>query len=242
MDILLSPETWFALVTLTALEIVLGIDNIIFLSILTGRLPASQQPAARRVGLLLAMVTRLALLFSLFWLTRLTQTLFTVFNQAISLRDLVLIIGGLFLIGKSTVEIHERMEEAGGAELTTGRVAAGFVGVVLQIAVIDIVFSLDSVITAIGMARDVMVMAAAIMIAVLFMMKSAALVSHYIDAHPTLKVLALSFLVMVGIALVGDGFDMHVPRGYIYFAMCYSLLVEMVNIKSHRRPQPSPQE
>lgn len=234
MDLLLRPDTWFALLTLTALEIVLGIDNIIFLSVLTGRLPRDRQPAARRLGLLLAMTTRLALLFSLFWMTRLTKPLFSIFGHAFSLRDLVLVTGGLFLLAKGTLEIHTRMEEAGAAHQSATAVAS-FVGVLVQIAVIDMVFSLDSVITAIGMAQDVAVMAAAIVIAVLFMVKFVGLVSYFIDAHPTLKVLALSFLVMVGIALVGDGFGMHVPRGYIYFAMCYSLAVEMINIRARHR-------
>ena len=233
MDLLLRPDTWFALVTLTALEIVLGIDNIIFLSVLTAQLPPGQQPAARRLGLLLAMITRLVLLFSLFWMTRLTAPLFSVFHHAFSLRDLVLVSGGLFLLAKSTLEIHARMEEARAPQESRG-IAVSFAGVIAQIAVLDMVFSLDSVITAIGMARDVAVMAAAIVIAVMFMIKFVALVSRFIDAHPTLKVLALSFLVMVGIALVGDGFGMHVPRGYIYFAMCYSLMVEMLNIRAHR--------
>ena len=241
MELLFSPETWFALVTLTALEIVLGIDNIIFLSVLTSRLPPNRQASARRGGLLLAMATRLVLLFSLFWLTRVTAPLFSLFNQDISPRDLVLIAGGLFLIAKSTVEIHASTEPL-HASRNPQRAAVSFVGVIIQIAVIDIVFSLDSVITAIGMARDVEVMAAAIVIAVVFMMKFAALVSHYIDAHPTLKVLALSFLVMVGVALVGDGLDMHVSRGYIYFAMCYSLAVEMLNIRARQRRAPAPGE
>ncbi len=241
MDLLLRPDTWFALVTLTALEIVLGIDNIIFLSVLTGRLPRDRQPAARRLGLLLAMITRLALLFSLFWMTRLTRPLFSIFDHAFSLRDLVLVAGGLFLLAKSTLEIHTRMEEADVA-LGSSRPAASFAGVVVQIAVVDMVFSLDSVITAIGMARDVAVMAAAIVIAVLFMIRFVALVSQFIDAHPTLKVLALSFLVMVGIALVGDGFGMHVPRGYIYFAMCYSLIVEMINIRARHRAAAAPRD
>lgn len=231
MDWLLSPEVWIALVTLTALEIVLGIDNVIFISVLTGRLPQHQQASARKVGLLLAMGTRLLLLFSLFWLTHLTAPLFTAFGEEISLRDVVLIAGGLFLMAKSTLEIHHRIEDAGEPKHGVSVAVASWAGVVVQIAIIDIVFSLDSVITAIGMTDRVGVMAVAIVIAILFMMAFAGLVSKYVDEHPTLKILALSFLILIGIALVAEGLDLHVPKGYIYFAMAYALAVEMVNMR-----------
>ncbi|MBI2969942.1 MAG: TerC family protein [Gammaproteobacteria bacterium] len=230
MDWLFNPEIWIALITLSALEVVLGIDNVIFISILTGRLPQAQQASARKVGLALAMFTRLVLLFSLFWLSRLTLPLFSAFGQEISLRDLVLICGGLFLIAKSTTEIHAKFEaaETPGAH---AHPAAAYASVIVQIAIIDIVFSLDSVITAIGMTRYVWVMAAAIVIAIGFMMAFAGVVSGYVDRHPTLKILALSFLVLIGVALVGEGLDMEIPKGYIYFAMTYALAVEMVNMR-----------
>jgi predicted tellurium resistance membrane protein TerC len=234
MDWILSPEIWIALVTLTALEIVLGIDNVIFISVLTGRLPKEQQASARKLGLLLAMGTRLLLLFSLFWLTKLTATLFTVFEEDVSMRDVVLILGGLFLMAKSTLEIHHKME-AGPDGHQLGMAVASYAGVIVQIAIIDIVFSLDSVITAIGMTEYVGVMAAAIVIAIFFMMGFAGLISHYVDAHPTLKVLALSFLILIGVALVGEGLGMHVPKGYIYFAMTYALAVEMINMRMRAR-------
>jgi len=230
MEWVLNPEVWVALITLTALEVVLGIDNVIFISVLTGRLPPVQQASARRLGLLLAMGTRLALLFSLFWLTKLTAPLFTAFAVEISLRDLVLILGGMFLVAKSTTEIHGKIEEEASPG-DTAVVAASYAGVVVQIAIIDIVFSLDSVITAIGMTSMVGVMAAAIVIAILFMMGFSGVVSHYVDQHPTLKILALSFLILIGVALVGEGLDMHIPKGYIYFAMTYALAVEMVNMR-----------
>lgn len=230
MDSILNPEVWAALITLTALEVVLGIDNVIFISVLTGRLPAARQASARKVGLLLAMGTRLALLFSLFWLTKLTATLFTVSGMEISLRDLVLILGGLFLVAKSTTEIHGKIEEE-SAPMETAKAVASFTGVVVQIAIVDIVFSLDSVITAIGMTPMLGVMAAAIVIAIFFMMGFSSVVSRYVDQHPTLKILALSFLILIGVALVGEGLDMHIPKGYIYFAMTYALGVEMVNMK-----------
>ncbi|HEY7840456.1 MAG TPA: TerC family protein [Gammaproteobacteria bacterium] len=233
MDWIVSPEIWVALVTLTALEIILGIDNVIFISVLTGRLPKDQQASARKLGLLLAMGTRLALLFSLFWLTKLTAPLFTVAGEEVSIRDLVLILGGLFLMAKSTVEIHHKME-SGPDGHAHGTAAASWAGVIIQIAIIDIVFSLDSVITAIGMTEYVGVMAAAIIIAIFFMMGFAGIISHYVDAHPTLKVLALSFLILIGVALVGEGLGMHVPKGYIYFAMTYALAVEMINMRMRR--------
>lgn len=230
MHWILNPEIWIALVTLSALEVVLGIDNVIFISILTGRLPKMQQAPARKIGLMLAMLTRLALLFSLFWLSKLTVSLFDAFGQEISLRDLVLICGGLFLLAKSTTEIHSKFEAHERPE-DVRSAAAGFAAVVVQIAIIDIVFSLDSVITAIGMTRYVGVMAVAIIVAILFMMVFAGVVSEYIDRHPTLKILALSFLMLIGVALVGEGLEMEIPKGYIYFAMTYALGVEMINMR-----------
>ncbi len=236
MDWLFSPEVWAAFLTLTALEIVLGIDNIIFISILADKLPKRQRREARIIGLGLAMFTRIALLFSLTWMMRLTAPLFTVLQQDISGRDLILIAGGLFLIAKSTLEIHGKLEGEEGR--SAGRSAASFAGVLVQIALLDIVFSLDSVITAIGMVDRLAVMVAAIVIATAFMMLFAGAVSAFVDRHPTVKMLALSFLVLVGVVLVADGFDMHVPKGYIYFAMAFSVLVEMLNLRIRRRRVP----
>ena len=218
-----------ALVTLTFLEIVLGVDNVIFISILSGKLPASQQRSARRTGLLAAMVMRIALLVSIAWIVRLTQPLFTILSQAISGRDLILIIGGLFLIGKATLEIHERLE--GETHHAEARVAPSFSAVIAQIMLLDIVFSLDSVITAVGMADDVSIMVTAVVLSVAIMMFSAEPISHFVSVHPTIKVLALSFLLLIGVSLVGDGLDMHVPKGYIYFAMGFSVFVEMINLR-----------
>lgn len=232
MTWLTSPEIWAAFLTLTAIEIVLGIDNIIFISILAGKLPKRQRRQARLIGLGLAMFMRIALLFSLAWMMRLTTPLFTVLEQDISGRDLILIAGGLFLIAKSTLEIHDKLEGAEGQSVTRARVS--FAGVLIQIALLDIVFSLDSVITAIGMVNQLPVMVSAIVIATLFMMLFAGAVSAFVDRHPTVKMLALSFLVLVGVVLVGDGFDMHVPKGYIYFAMAFSVLVEMLNLRIRR--------
>ena len=233
-DWIFSFQGWVALVTLSALEIVLGIDNIVFISILVLRLPELQRKNARQIGLLLAMFTRLLLLFTLFWLAHLRVDLFTVFGQAFSMRDLVLIAGGLFLIWKSTVEIHQHVEhQIDHTEFKAG--TASFSIVVLQIAIIDIVFSLDSVITAIGIADYVSVMAIAIVIAVIFMVFFVNLVSVFIERHPTLRILALSFLLMVGLILVADGFDLHIPRGYVYFAMAFSLFVETLNLRMKHR-------
>lgn len=226
---LTSPEAWVALATLTALEIVLGIDNIIFISILVGRLPEKQRKFARNVGLGLAMITRLALLFSLAWIMGLVEPFFTVLGQAISGRDIILIGGGLFLIAKATHEIHGSLE---GAVETERNVAAhGLLIVLVQIAILDIVFSLDSVITAVGLVSQVPIMATAIIIAVGVMLFAAKPIGDFVDAHPTIKILALSFLVIVGFTLLVEGFDVHVPKGYIYFAMIFSLGVEMINIK-----------
>ncbi|HLF23154.1 MAG TPA: TerC family protein [Burkholderiales bacterium] len=233
MELLLSPEAWLAFVTLAALEIVLGIDNIIFISILVGRLPRARQARARFVGLSLAMVMRIALLLSLVWIMRLTAPLFEIFTVAISGRDLILIGGGLFLLAKSTAEIHDSLE---GEEQTRGKpTRAGFGMLMIQIAVIDIVFSLDSVITAVGMARDIEVMVAAIVVAVLVMMAAAGPIGRFVERHPTVKMLALSFLILIGVALIADGLGAHIPKGYIYFAMAFSFGVEMLNLRLRRR-------
>jgi predicted tellurium resistance membrane protein TerC len=232
MEWLSSPEIWVAFLTLTALEIVLGIDNIIFISILVSRLPKEQQPKARFFGLSLAMGTRILLLLSIAWVMRLTEVLFTVFDHGVSGRDLILFFGGLFLLFKSTMEIWHSVEGEVPDESTPGKAAkAGFMGIILQIAVIDIVFSLDSVITAVGLVDNVQVMIAAIVVAVGVMMLSAGTISRFIDKHPTLKILALSFLIVVGTLLVAEAFGAHVPKGYIYFAMAFSLTVEAINIR-----------
>ncbi|WP_019341276.1 TerC family protein [Stutzerimonas stutzeri] len=235
MEWLSSPEIWVAFLTLTALEIVLGIDNIIFISILVGRLPKEQQPKARFFGLALAMGTRILLLLSIAWVMRLTNDLFTVFEQGVSGRDLILFFGGLFLLFKSTMEIWHSVEGEEEQDGTTGgAVKAGFVGIILQIAVIDIVFSLDSVITAVGLVDNVQVMIAAIVIAVGVMMLAAGTISNFIEKHPTLKILALSFLIVVGTLLVAEAFGAHVPKGYVYFAMAFSLAVEALNIRMRK--------
>ena len=226
---LASPEAWVALATLTALEIVLGIDNIIFISILVGRLPEHQRKFARNVGLSLAMLTRLALLFSLAWVMGLTEPLFSIFGQEISGRDIILIGGGLFLIAKATHEIHGSLE--GAVESEQNVAAKGLMMVLVQIAILDIVFSLDSVITAVGLVSQVPIMATAIIIAVGVMLFAAKPIGDFVDTHPTIKILALSFLVVVGFTLLVEGFEVHVPKGYIYFAMAFSLGVEMINIK-----------
>jgi predicted tellurium resistance membrane protein TerC len=231
-----NPEAWVALLTLTALEIVLGIDNIIFISILVGRLPQHQRNKGRVLGLGFAMVTRILLLLSITWVMKLTSPLFSVFEKGITGRDIILIGGGLFLLWKSTVEIHESLEGA-GEERAVGAVA-GFAATIVQIAVIDIVFSLDSVITAVGLAQDLAVMIFAIIGAVGVMMFAAKAIGEFVDRHPTIKVLALSFLVVVGVALIAEGFDWHVPRGYIYFAMAFSTVVEMLNIRMRKKAEP----
>ncbi len=236
-DWIFSPEAWVALVTLTALEIVLGIDNIIFISILVGRLPEHQRNRARTIGLALAMGTRIALLLSLAWVMGLTAPLFTALGQEISGRDLILVGGGLFLLWKSTHEIHASLE-GGEEQPSAGAAGASFASVITQIAIIDIVFSLDSVITAVGMADDVAVMVVAIVLAVLVMLVAARPIGDFVDRHPTLKMLALSFLILVGFALVAEGFDFHVPKGYIYFAMAFSVAVEMLNLRLRARRAP----
>lgn len=236
MDWLTNPEAWIALLTLTALEIVLGIDNIIFISILVGRLPENQRNKGRVLGLGFAMVTRILLLLSITWVMRLTEPLFVVKGTDISGRDLILIGGGLFLLWKSTMEIHESLEGVG--EERTAKAFAGFAATIAQIALIDIIFSLDSVITAVGLAKDVAVMIIAIIAAVGVMMFASKAIGDFVDRHPTIKVLALSFLVVIGVALIAEGFDWHVPRGYIYFAMAFSTVVEMLNIRMRKRAQP----
>jgi predicted tellurium resistance membrane protein TerC len=232
----LSPEILIALATLTFLEIVLGVDNIIFISILSGKLPPAQQPTARRVGLLLAMGTRILLLFSLAWVVRLTAPLFALFGHELSGRDLILIVGGLFLLGKSTHEIHGRLEGEEGEG--SARAASSFASVLVQIALLDIVFSLDSVITAVGMVDRVSVMIVAVMISVLIMMMAAEPISAFVHRHPTVKMLALSFLLLIGLSLLLEGFDHHIPKGYIYFAMGFSVFVEMINLRVRRRAPP----
>lgn len=236
LDAFLTSEGLLALVTLTILEVVLGVDNVIFISILSGALPAQQQRSARRTGLLVAMFTRILLLFSIAWIIRLTSSLFTVLGRGISGRDLILIGGGLFLIGKATVEIHERLE--GDEGHTSTRAVPTFAGVIVQIMLLDVVFSLDSVITAVGMAEDLAIMVAGVVLAVGIMMFSAEPISAFVDRHPTVKVLALSFLLLIGVSLIGDGLGMHVPKGYIYFAVGFSVFVEMVNLRVRRLGQP----
>jgi predicted tellurium resistance membrane protein TerC len=231
MDWITQPDVWAALATLTVLEIVLGIDNIIFISILSGKLPAERQKRARVTGLGAAMVMRILLLFSISWVIGLTAPMFTVFEQEISGRDLILILGGLFLLFKSTKEIHERLEGDDHPAGAAGARRVSFGAVIGQIMLLDIVFSLDSVITAVGMAEDLWVMITAVVIAVLIMMISSEGISGFVHRHPTVKILALSFLLLIGVSLIAEGFDQHIPKGYIYFAMAFSVFVEMVNLK-----------
>jgi predicted tellurium resistance membrane protein TerC len=232
MDWITDPQAWVGLATLTFLEIVLGIDNVIFISILAGRLPREQQGRARYIGLLLAMVMRIALLFSLSWIIRLTAPLFAVLGQEISGRDLVLLIGGLFLLAKSTHEIHQRLEGDEGEE--SARAAPSLRSVLIQIMLLDIVFSLDSVITAVVMVDQLAVMVIAVIVAVGFMMLFAGPISEFVDRHPTVKMLALSFLILIGVSLIAESFDQHIPKGYIYFAMAFSVLVEMLNLRARK--------
>jgi predicted tellurium resistance membrane protein TerC len=231
MDWISSPEAWIALATLTVLEIVLGIDNIVFISILASRLPPERQGRARTLGLSLAMATRILLLLSITWMMRLTRPLFAVFGHAFSGRDLILLLGGLFLIWKSTHEIHERLEGESDEREAEPQVVT-MTGVLVQIALLDIVFSLDSVITAVGMANDVPVMVIAIVLAVGFMMFAAGPVSRFVERHPTVKMLALSFLLLIGVSLIVEGVGQHVSKGYIYFAMAFSVFVEMLNLRA----------
>jgi predicted tellurium resistance membrane protein TerC len=234
LALLQSPESWIALAVLTLLETVLGIDNIIFLSILVGRLPANRQSKARTVGLLLAMMTRLALLFSVVWLAQLTTVLFSAFDRSFSGRDLILGAGGLFLLGKSAVEIHNTLEEAGSSRRPTVR--STFVAVVVQIALLDVVFSLDSVFTAVGLARpdQIPIMAAAIVLSILVMLWLSRPIAAFIARYPSMKVLALAFLVLIGAALLAESFEFEVPKGYLYFAMAFSFTVELINIRLRR--------
>ncbi len=234
-----DPQLWMALLTLTALEIVLGIDNIIFIAILAGRLPEHLQAKGRTIGLVLAMIMRIGLLFSITLIMKLTAPLFAVLGSEISGRDIILILGGLFLLGKSTLEIHGNLEgEEAHDETKTTRRTVSFRGVIIQIMLLDIVFSLDSVITAIGLADQLSVMVAAIVIAVIFMMFLAGGISRFVEGHPTIKILALSFLLLVGISLVGEGLDMHIPKGYIYFAMAFSIFVESLNLRIRKSRTP----
>ena len=231
-----DPQIWIAFATLTFLEIVLGVDNVIFISILSGKLPEDQQKRARRIGLLGAMLTRIALLFSLAWIIKLTAPLFTIAGTGISGRDLILILGGLFLMGKSVYEIHDKLEgEEGHA---SAKVAASFASVIAQIMILDIVFSLDSVITAVGMVDVLWVMVAAVMVSVGIMMASAETISNYVNKHPTVKMLALSFLLLIGMSLIMEGFEQHIPKGYNYFAMGFSVFVEMINLRMRKVSKP----
>jgi predicted tellurium resistance membrane protein TerC len=236
MEWMTTAEGWIALLTLTVLEIVLGIDNIIFISILAGKLPADTRGRARKVGLLAAMAMRIVLLLSITWVMRLTTPLFALLGQEISGRDLILIGGGLFLLAKSTHEIHDKLE--GDEGHASARVVASFGAVVVQIMLLDIVFSLDSVITAVGMANDVVVMILAVIAAVAVMLVSSSSISAFVERHPTVKMLALSFLVLIGVSLIAEGLDQHIPKGYIYFAMGFSVFVEMLNVRIRARTAP----
>jgi predicted tellurium resistance membrane protein TerC len=236
MESFSDPQIWIALATLTFLEIVLGVDNIIFISILSGKLPADQQKRARRIGLLAAMGMRILLLFSLAWIIKLTAPLFTVIGEEISGRDIILILGGLFLLGKSVYEIHDKLEgEEGHA---SGKVAASFASVIFQIMLLDIVFSLDSVITAVGMVDVLWVMVTAVIVSVAIMLLAAEPISAFVHQHPTVKILALSFLLLIGMSLVAEGFDHHIPKGYIYFAMGFSVFVKMINLRMKKVSKP----
>lgn len=229
MDWIFNPEIWIALLTLTVLEIVLGIDNIIFITILTGRLPIEQRNRGRIIGLAMAMIMRILLLLSLTWIMSLTKPLFQMLSQEISGRDIILLIGGLFLLAKSTHEIHVNLE--GEEEDKEKPKAVSFIGIITQIAILDIIFSLDSVITAVGLVNQLPIMITAIIIAIIVMMISAKSIGDFVESHPTIKILALSFLILIGFSLIGEGLDLHIPKGYIYFAMAFSVGVEMLNIR-----------
>jgi predicted tellurium resistance membrane protein TerC len=233
MDWISSPESWLALVTLTVLEIVLGIDNIVFISILSSKLPVTRQARARNLGLMLAMITRILLLLSLTWIMRLTTPLFNIAGHGFSGRDLILLLGGVFLIWKSVHEIHQRLEGE-SAVARKAREAANITQVLVQIALLDIVFSLDSVITAVGMANQVTIMILAIVLAVAFMIFTAGHVSAFVDRHPTVKMLALSFLLLIGVTLIADGIGQHISKGYVYFAMAFAVFVEILNLRGRR--------
>ena len=237
MDWLTDPQAWIAFFTLVALELVLGVDNVIFISILASKLPAAQQQRARVTGLGLAVISRILLLFSLSWIIGLSEPLFSVFGQEVSGRDIILILGGLFLLGKSTYEIHQKLEGVEGH--TSTRVKASFLSVIVQILLLDVVFSLDSVITAVGMVDQLEIMIAAVVIAAVFMILLAKPLSDFVDRHPTIKILALSFLLLIGFTLIVEGLHQHIPKGYIYFAMGFSVLVEMLNLRL-RKPSATP--
>ena len=236
MDWLADPQIWIAFITLTVLELVLGIDNVIFISILSGRLPAAQQPRARLIGLSLALIMRVILLFSLTWVMTLTQPIFTLLRQEVSGRDLILLIGGLFLIAKSTHEIHGSLEgeEGGGSR----KAYAGFTAVIIQIMLLDIVFSLDSVITAVGMVSNIWIMISAVVVSIIAMMLFAGSIGAFVQRHPTIKMLALAFLLLIGVTLIVEGLHVHVPKGYIYFAMAFSVFVEFLNMRLRKRSKP----
>ncbi|HYC62220.1 MAG TPA: TerC family protein [Thermoanaerobaculia bacterium] len=236
MEWLSDPQAWIALLTLTVLEVVLGIDNVIFISILSGKLPAEEQKKARNIGLAMAMIMRVLLLLSLAWIVKLTAPLFSVLGQEISGRDLILILGGLFLLAKATHEIHDKLEGEEGDDIK--RVAPSLTSVIVQISLLDIVFSLDSVITAVGMAKDLGVMITAVIVAVLIMLVSAGSIGAFVNRHPTVKMLALSFLLLIGMSLIAEGLDFHIPKGYVYFAMAFSVFVEVLNIALRRKSKP----
>jgi predicted tellurium resistance membrane protein TerC len=236
LDWITNPESIIALLTLTVLEIVLGIDNIIFISILSGKLPKEQQNKARLTGLALAMISRILLLFSIVWIMKLTLPLFTILGQEISGRDLILICGGLFLIAKSTFEIHDKLE--GSEHHKSGKGVKSFSNVIVQILLLDIVFSLDSVITAVGMAKELIIMILAVVIAVGVMMLSSKSISSFVEKHPTVKMLALAFLLLIGVSLIAEGLDQHISKGYIYFAMAFSVFVEMLNLRMKSKVKP----
>jgi predicted tellurium resistance membrane protein TerC len=236
MEWLSDPQAWIGFVTLSVLEIVLGIDNVVFISILAGKLPAEQRAKARKLGLGLAMVMRILLLLSISWVIRLTDPLFTVFGEEISGRDLVLLVGGLFLLAKATHEIHSKLEGEEGHG--SAKVGPSFTSVIVQILLLDIVFSLDSVITAVGMVKEVGVMIAAVVVAVGFMLLFSGKISAFVDRHPTVKILALSFLIMIGVMLVAEAFDHHIPKGYVYFAMAFSVFVETLNLRLRKKSSP----
>lgn len=236
MEWLADPQLWIAFATLTVLELVLGIDNVIFISILSGKLPQEQQPRARLIGLSLALIMRVLLLLSLSWVMTLVDPLFTVFEQSVSGRDLILLIGGLFLIAKSTHEIHGSLEGAEGE--SSKKVYAGFASVIVQITLLDIVFSLDSVITAVGMVNNIWIMIAAVVISIIAMMLFAGSIGAFVQRHPTIKMLALAFLLLIGVTLIAEGLHQHIPKGYIYFAMAFSVLVEFLNMRLRRKAEP----